>query len=204
MSVNGTASRLGTRLAVFPSMNISMAPKRKLLLCMAACAAVLAFSHNANALTLNVGDSHELGFLWPGVPSGNQNRVNYVNHLVGMALGSIDIANGQIYFRSNHSFGSTPTAVWALNGTGATINLGAGGVYTYLFANYTGFGAEVWYIGNLSGIITLPAIAGLFRVTNWTLLGPGAGVSVPDGGITAILLGLGLCSVGIFRRFAMS
>lgn len=198
------ALRLGTGLAAFPSMNISIAPKHKLLLCMAACAAMLAFSHNASALALNVGDSHELGFLWPGIPSGNQNRVTYVNHLIGMALGSIDIANGHIYFRSNHSFGPTPTAVWALNGTGTTINLGSGGIYTYLFANYTGFGAEVWYIGHLTGIITLPAIAGLFRVTNWTLLGPGAGVGVPDGGITAMLLGLGLCSVGIFRRFAMS
>ena len=198
------AFRLGTRLAIFPSMNISIAPKQKLLICMAACAAMLAFSQNANALALSVGDSHELGFLWPGVPSGNQNRVNYVNHLVGMALGSIDIANGQIYARSNHAFSFMPVAVWALNGTGTTINLGAGGVYTYLFANYSGSGSEVWYVGNLSGIITLPAVSGLFRLANWTLLGPGAGVGVPDGGITAMLLGLGLCSVGIFRRFAMS
>jgi hypothetical protein len=185
-------------------MNISVVPKHKLLLCMAACAAMLAFSHNASALALNIGDSHELGFLWPGVPSGNQTRVTYVNHLIGMALGSIDIANGQIFSRSNHAFGSMPTAVWALNGTGRTINLGAGGIYTYLFANYTGSGSEVWYVGNLSGIITIPAVSGLFRLTNWTLLGPGAGAGVPDGGITAMLLGLGLCSVGIFRRFAMS
>ncbi len=121
-----------------------------------------------------------------------------------MALGSIDIANGQIYFRSNHAFGLTPTAVWALNGTGTTINLGSGGIYTYLFANYTGFGAEVWYVGNLTGIITLPAIAGLFRVTNWTLLGPGAGAGVPDRGITAMLLGLALWALAISRRFAIS
>lgn len=172
---------------------------------MAACLAMLAFGQNASALTLNIGDSHELGYLWPGLPSGNQNRVTYVNHMIGMALGSIDIANGQIYFRSNHAFGSTPTAVWALNGTGTTINLGIGGVYTYLFASYGAAGSEVWYIGNLSGILTLPAIAGgLFRLTGWTLLGPGAGVGVPDGGVTAMLLGLAICALALSRRFAMN
>ena len=97
-----------------------------------------------------------------------------------------------------------PVAVWALNGTGTTINLGAGGVYTYLFANYSGLGSEVWYVGNLSGIITLPAVSGLFRLANWNSPGPGVGAGVPDGGVTAMLRGLGLCSVGIFRRFAMS
>jgi len=83
------------------------------------------------------------------MPSDDQNRVTYANHLVGMALGAIDIANGQIYFRSTNAFNSLPTATWALNGTGTNINLGAGGVYTYLFAEYRVFGAEVWYIGDL-------------------------------------------------------
>lgn len=168
---------------------------------MATCAAVLAFGHNASALS--IGDSQELGFLWPGIPSGNQNRVTYVNHLIGMALGTIDIANGQIYSRSNNAFSPMPTAVWALNGTGRTINLGTGGIYTYLFANYNGYGAEVWYVGNLTGIITIPAIAGLCRLTEWSLLGPG-GVGVRDGGVTAILLGLALCALAISHRLAVS
>jgi hypothetical protein len=193
--------RLAQRLLFPQSMKIKIASSRKLLLCMATCAAMLALSHNASALPLNVGDSHELGFLWPALPSGNQNKVTYVNHLIGMALGSIDIANGQIYFRSTHAFGSLPTATWALNGTGTTINLGAGGIYTYLFANYSLAGAHVWYIGNLTGVITIPAIAGFNRLTGWTLFGPG-GVGVPDGGITAILLALAVCTLGMFRRFA--
>lgn len=182
-------------------MKTTAAPRTRLLLCLATCAAVLAFSHNASALS--IGDSHELGFLWPGIPSGNQNKVTYVNHLVGMALGTIDIANGQIYFRSTHAFGSLPTATWALNGTGATINLGTGGVYTYLFANYTGLGAEVWYLGNLTGVITIPAITGFCRLTGWTLFGPGS-AGVPDGGTTAILLAVALCALGVSRRFAVS
>lgn len=163
------------------------------------CAAMLAVSHNASALSLNVGDSHELGFLWPGLPSGNQNRATYVNHLVGMALGSFDIANGQIYHRSNNAFSPLPTAVWALNGTGTTINLGAGGVYTYLFAKYDVLGSEVWYVGDLSGIITIPGFNGGCFLTEWTLFGPG-GQGVPDGGTTAMLLGAALGALGIARR----
>jgi hypothetical protein len=184
-------------LLFFFGMN-SIALRYRLALCMATCAAFLAFGHNASALS--VGDSHELGFLWPGAQIGNQNNVTYVNHLLGMALGAIEVANNQIYFRSNNTFGSLPAAVWALNGSGTTINLGAGGVYTYLFASYSGLGAEVWYIGDLHGVITIPGIFNLCGLTKWTLFGP-TGVGVPDGGTTAILLGIALGTLGICRHF---
>jgi hypothetical protein len=190
---------LGTRLANSISMNIRVAPGHKLLLSMAACAAMLAFGHNANALTMSVGDSHELGYLWPGVPSGNQNAATYVNHMAGMALGAIDVGNGQIYFRSWNSFGSLHTAVSVLNGTSTNINLGTGGLYTYLFANYGAAGAEVWYVGNLTGAITIPGMNGLSRLTGWTLL-RSTGVGVPDGGVTAIMLGLAFCALAVSRR----
>lgn len=182
-------------------MNSSFASKHKLWLCLAACAAALTFSHSASALT--VGDSHELGYLWPGQPIGNQNNTTYVNHLVGMALGAIDVFNGQIFLRSNHAFGSLPTAAWALSGTSTNINLGAAGMYTYLFANYAGAGAEVWYVGNLTGVITIPGMYALSRLTQWSLFSPG-GMGVPDGGVTAMLLGFAVCGLGILRRFAMN
>ena len=187
-------------LLLFLSMK-SIARKHKLSLCTLTCAAFLAFGHNASALS--VGDSHELGFLWPGGPSGNQNNVTYVNHLLGMALNTIDIANGQIYSRSNNAFSSLPTAVWASNGTGTTINLGAGGVYTYLFASYSGLGAEVWYVGDLHGVITIPGIFNLCGLTKWTLFGPG-GAGVPDGGVTAILLAVAVGALALCRHFTLS
>jgi hypothetical protein len=93
-----------------------------------------------------------------------------------------------------------PTAVWALNGTGTTINLGAGGVYTYLFAKYNGFGSDVWYIGDLSGIITIPRFGGGCGLTEWTLFGPGV-PGVPDGGITAMLLGVAFGVLGLAKRY---
>jgi hypothetical protein len=47
-----------------------------LLVSMAFCGAMLAPSHDAKAFALGVGDSHELGFLWPGIQrkTDNQNK----------------------------------------------------------------------------------------------------------------------------------
>jgi hypothetical protein len=163
---------------------------------------MLAPSHDARALVLGLGDSHELGFLWPGIQkkSDDQNKAIYVNHLLGMALGTINISKGQVYFRSNHAFDPLPWAVLAEKGIGRTINLGAGGLYSYLFATYTRSGSEVWYIGNLTGIITIPFVAGHGYLTGWTLLGADS-AAVPDGGVTVMLLGVALGVMALARRF---
>jgi hypothetical protein len=124
-----------------------------------------------------------------------------------MALGAKGKADGQSYTRSNNAFGALPQAAWDghLSGTGATINLGAGGLYTYLFAKYDGpnYGSEVWYVGNLSGVITVPATAGGVDLSGWTLF-RGEGGQVPDGGTTVMLLGAALGALGIARRYIMS
>jgi hypothetical protein len=181
----------------------------------AVCALMLALGHNATAtphpmppsINLAIGDVHELGFVNFGIPSGDADRLTYVNHLIGMALGTSDKADGQTYFRSNNSFGQLPQAVLAghVNGTSTSINLGAGGLYTYLFAKYDGpnYGSEVWYVGDLSGIIEIPATAGGYGLSGWTLFGPGV-PGVPDGGVTAMLLGTALGALGLARRFLLS
>jgi hypothetical protein len=174
-----------------------------LVLCIAFCGAILASSHDAKAFSLGMGDSHELGLIWPGIQkSGDQNRATYVNYLLGMGLGAINIANGQVYFRSNNAFQSLPAATQARNGTGRTINLGTGGLYTYLFATYNGYGSEVWYVGNLTGIVTIPFLAGWHFLTGWTLFGTGS-AGVPDGGVTVMLLGVALGALALARRFLM-
>jgi hypothetical protein len=148
-----------------------------------------------------------LGFVQFGIPSGDSDRLTYVNHLIGMALGGHDFADGQEYFRSNNSFASLPQAVLAghVNGTSTKINLGTAGTYTYLFAKYDGpnYGSEVWYVGDLSGTITIPATAGGYGLSGWTLF-RGAGGQVPDGGATAMLLGVALSALGMARRYIMS
>ena len=188
-------------------MKVKIIPTKKLAMLSAAlCAVTLAFSHNASALT--IGDSQELGFVDPGLPASDANRTLFVNTMIGLALGgSTHVIIGphdNLVTRSNNDFGPLPTAVFALNGSTTTIDLGTG-LYSYLYAKYDGpnFGAEVWYVGNLSGIITIPATGGGYGLSGWTLFGPG-GVQVPDGGITVMLLGAALGALGIARRFLMS
>lgn len=196
-------------------MKINLIPTRKLaLLCAVLAGALVTFSPNARAVSLAIGDGHELGFVNFGIPAGDNDRLNYVNHLVGMALGSSDQAFGQTFFRSNHAFSPMPQAVLAGNvkvtfganpPSSVSINLGAGGLYSYLLAKYDGpnYGTEVWYVGDLSGIITIPGFAGRYGISGYMLFGPGV-PGVPDGGTTAMLLGAALSALGVVRRYIMS
>jgi hypothetical protein len=195
----------------FP-MKLKMIPTNKLAVLSAAfCAVMLAFSHNASALTF--GDANDLGKVLFGIPSGDDARTQYVNTLISLAPGTNNFpADGQHYTRSlanpGPGFPNYPDAVFALNGTGTSIDLGNGSLYSYLFAKYDGrnAGSEVWYVGGLSGIITIPAVglAGQnYGLSGWTLFGPGV-PGVPDGGTTVMLLGAALGALGIARRYIMS
>jgi VPDSG-CTERM motif len=170
-----------------------------------ACAS-MGLASQVNALT--IGDSHELGFVNFGIPSGDSDRTIYVNHLIGMVPGTSDTADGQTYFRSTNLFGVLPTAVFDHNGTGTSVDLGTGG-FTYLFAKYDGpnYGSEVWYVGDLSGIITIPANspgAHGYGLSGWTLFTGDGGGRVPEGGSTIALLGLALAGVELLRRTVLS
>jgi hypothetical protein len=191
-------------------MKINLISTRKLaLLCTAVAGALLAFSPHAKALT--IGDAHELGFVNFGIPSSEQDRANYINHLITMGLGTTDQALGQTFTRSTHDFGPLPTAVvgpatvtFQNPPSEVSIDIGTG-LYTYLFAKYDGpnYGSEVWYIGDLSGTITIPGFAGRYGLSGYTLFGPGT-PGVPDGGTTAMLLGAALSVLGVARRYIMS
>jgi hypothetical protein len=180
--------------------SITVSKSKFSLLCMVFYGAILASSPNARALS--IGDSHEVGFLWPGIQRNreNQDKAAYVNHLIGMAVGTIDIANGEVYFRSGHGFESLPAVGQAFGGGGRVINLGTAGLYTYLFASYSGYGSEVWYVGNLNGLIVVPFLVGTHNLTGWTLFGP-LRTGVPDGGLTVTLLGSALGVLALARRF---
>src|SRR5438477_803978 len=127
--------------------------------------------------------------------------------MIGLALGgsqSVDLG-GTPYLvqRSFNFFGPLPgPAVIGPSGTNTNITIGSG-LYSYLFATYTINGlltGRVWYIGNLSGDITIPQTQGGNDLTGWTLFGPGV-PGVPDGGTTVMLLGAALGTLGMARRF---
>jgi VPDSG-CTERM motif len=193
------------------SRKVNIISTKKLAMLSAAfCAAMLALSHNASALT--IGDTHELGQVRPPVPEGDADITQYVNFMIGLALGGsghvIIGPHDALVTRSLNDFGPLPSpATLALRGTGTTIDLGAtAGVFDYLFAHYGGPGggfAEVWYVGDLTGIITIPATGLGHGLSGWALF-TAPGGAVPDGGATVMLLGAGLCVLGVARRYIMS
>jgi VPDSG-CTERM motif len=174
-----------------------------------ACAGFVVLAPKASAVALTIGDTQELGFVNFGIPADDSDRTTYVNHLVGMAINGHDFGDGQEYFRSGNDFGPLPAAIFNQNNGGGnpssftSLNLGTG-VYSYLLAKYDGpgFGSEVWYVGNLSGTITIPEFGspdGQDQISGWTLFTGGA-VNVPDGGSTIAFLGLALAAVELLRR----
>jgi hypothetical protein len=200
------------------TMKINLIPTKKLALLSVAffAVAMLAFSPNAHAVPLDLTftDTHVLGTITPANPADHGDVVNYVNFMIGLAPGGSGNFtapppppnNIQHITRSLNTFASLPTAndnVFALGGKNdTTINLGAGGVYSYLFAKYDGQNdiSQVWYVGNLTGIITIPAFGPNNKgLSGWILFGPGG--TVPDGGTTVMLLGVALSTLGMARRF---
>jgi len=206
-------------------MKINIVPLNKLALISAAvCAAMLAFSHNASAnrivgginiptTALAFNDTHVVGTISPAAPADPADVAPYINFMIGLVPGHSGTFHNpphtQTVTRSSNLFASLPNALvpGAVSGTGTTINLGAGGVFSYLFAKYDGQNdiSQVWYVGNLSGILTIPLDGPLGHgLSGWILFGPGGTPSVPDGGTTVMLLGAALGALGVDRRFLMN
>jgi hypothetical protein len=185
-------------------MKVNRIPTNKLALLSAAlCAAMLAFSPKA-ATALTFDDAHVVGTITPAAPVNPPVVSAYINYMITLAPGDSGTfynPHAQTITRSNNTFASLPNALLpgAVTGFSTTINLGAG-VYSYLFAKYGAQNdvSQVWYVGNLSGIVTIPALGPRGNaLTLWKLF-PG---QVPDGGATVMLLGAALGALGIARRF---
>src|SRR5438477_505411 len=77
--------------------------KNKIPVLIGAVCALVLLGVTAKASTLNFGDSRDLGEVLFGIPSGDQDRTDYVNHLVGMTPGTSDSFSGQSFTRSLNS-----------------------------------------------------------------------------------------------------
>jgi hypothetical protein len=190
------------------NMKINIIPVNKLALLAAALGAVmLAFTPNAKAITnLGFNDQYVVGTISPGAPADPADVATYINHMITLGLGQSDTFSGQTITRSNNVFATLPNADANIvaQGTTTVIDLGAGGVYTYLFAKYDGQNdnSMVWNVSGLTGIITIPLLGPLGHgLSGWILFGPGGGTGVPDGGTTVMLLGTALGALGMARRF---
>jgi VPDSG-CTERM motif len=188
---------------------------RKVALLGVICAVTLVSVNNAKALPLPLidlalGDQRELGQVHPALSQGDAAITQYVNFMIGLSFGGsghvIIGPHDNLVTRSMNDFDALPSAAaLALRGKGATIDLGTQGTYDYLFAHYggpRGGFAEVWYVGNLSGMITIPGNAFRHGLSGWALF-TGRNAGVPDGGSTAMLLGAALGAFAVLRRYIL-
>jgi len=184
------------------------------LLLTAVCIVMLASGNYAKGdrfpvppLNVAIGDGHELGQVHPAISEGDAAITQYVNFMIGLSLkGSGHVIIGphdNLVTRSMNDFGPLANpATLALRGTGMSIDLGTPGTYDYLFAHYggpRGGFAEVWYVGDLSGMITIPPTAFRHGLSGWALFT--APASVPDGGATVMMLGAALGALAVMRRW---
>lgn len=176
-----------------------------------ACVILLALAFSIGGISeadaLSIGDVNDLGLINPNHPADPTDTASFVDILLDRPLnsGPTTIGANQYTRTGNDPLnGAYPDAVFGTEPSGAptSINLGSG--YLYLVAKYDGpnYGSVVWYVGGMTGTVTIPSTAtnGQYGLSHVYLYNPGH-VSVPDGGATLALLGLGLVAVeGVRRR----
>lgn len=167
---------------------------------LASFACSMVFAANVNALT--TADTRYLGNIDDGIPSNLSDEMAYINTLIAQPLGSGPTAVGsEQYTRSNNLCGGAcPTAVLAgstkNDNSNTTVNLGTGG-FTYLLAKYDASqaGAYVWYVGGLTGNVTVPGNLGSCGssgcgLSHTSLFNPGSTTVAEPGTLAAFALGL--------------
>lgn len=164
---------------------------------------------SARALPINLTttSSDVLGFVFPAQPTGAAADVSYINGITGLTLGGESTVSGNLVWRSDNVFSSLPKATTVGDAAGTAAALLDTG-FTYLAANY-GSGSDggmiIWDIASITGVntIDLALTADGLNLSGWVLLNPSSSSnqSVPDGGPTALLLGIGFFGVCLVRRY---
>ena len=175
----------------------------KLSICIALAGAWLGIAPQAPGLL--IGDDHDLGLISKNFPADPYSSAGFIDTLLDQPLGSGPTPiGGNTYTRTTNDplSGVYPSAVFDVDlGATTTINLGSG--YLYLLAKYDGpnWGSEIWYVGDLSGTITIPQfpVDQQYGVSH-VFLYNGHGGSVPDSGTTLLLLGASLGGLILLRR----
>jgi VPDSG-CTERM motif len=170
-----------------------------------ALACILSTLSQASAVMLSIGDS--LGLIDKNQPADPASTTNFLNILLDLTPGTATTSGTNTITRSlnNPAGGVYPDAVYSGQfGSGVT-SIDLGGGHLYLLAKYDGqnYGSVVWYVGGLTGTISIPGFAlsnpDKYGVSHTYLFNPN-GTSVPDGGSTTMLLGLSLCALGFASR----
>lgn len=191
------------------ALKVSYMRQQKHILALGA-ALLLAATSQLSALT--IGDANYLGSINDGVPASEAHEASYINWLITLSAGAgptpLPDATGEIYSRIGSTVaGPFPTAVVAgsqkFEDNSLSLTVNAAG-FSYALGKYgngnSGAGTVVWYLPDgAAGDITLPGKYMGKGLSHITLFNPGRS-NVPDGGTTAMLLGLALSGIAMLRR----
>ena len=191
---------------------------KKWITCLCLAGALLGVT---GAQAVVISDSRLLGTILPGTPASPENETEMVRFLVAAlntgSSGAVAFPGAGVSLGDNPADGASPEVytLWAPAGLGlpaplpaatgvqtvtsnTTFNLGAM-QYDYIVAKF-GSDAEAFWIGGLSGELTIPNLTGNQNgLSGFTLIN--GRTNVPDGGATVALMGLALGGLSLSRRF---
>lgn len=166
--------------------------------------ALVTSATTAVADSLTTASTSYVGSITPNVPADPSSEAGYINALIDLALGGSGTFDSQDLLRSNNDLGALPDADPLASWKDETGNT------DFTLAGFTGYvlgkydqdkaGAWVWYLTDFTGDLSVPSTfnghdlshASFYETTTTT---------VPDGGMTAVLLGLGLIGLSFAARY---
>lgn len=177
---------------------------------------------SAHALPLSVDPNfppgttpYVLGNVNPPEPADPVHYADYINAMIGLSLGgstTVSVPGGSdTVYRSGNAFSDLTTATTlgdvlsSVNPSTSILDTG----FEYLVGKYDGpnGGLEVWDIASIAAgtTITIPENAygagnGQYGLSGWVLM-DSTSQNVPDGGATALLLGIGLSALFLVQRY---
>lgn len=165
------------------------------------------FVGRSDALT--IGDTRDLGLISKNFPADPLSSAGFIDILLDQPLGSgpaVIGANTYTRTMNDPMHGLYPDSVFRVDlGATTTINLASGDLY--LLAKYDGqnWGSEVWYVGDLTGTITIPQYPTKQKkyAVSHVFLYRGAATAnrpVPDSGSTLILFGCAIAGLTALHR----
>jgi hypothetical protein len=183
---------------------------RKTLVAVVFAVALALTATNAWATILTTSSPQYVGNVVPGEPASLMDEVGYINNLIDVTPGTSKTIDSHVYTRPLGS----PTGLPDASSVGATktdmseplssdqyTNINVTG-FTYILAKYDGpnpgAGAYVWYVANLATVDVPGILPGpeKYDISHYSLFK----ASVPDGGMTLLLLGGALVAVETLRR----
>ena len=166
----------------------------------------------ASEIDLVIGDDYYVGVVVPGIPPDPADQTDYLTKLISLSTGTAcgvgyDPCVGDVYDQSTYSrIDSTLAGVLPapnpLDATHVDVNgaldpIDVTGV-SYVLAKYDAekAGTLVWLVSG-TNTVTIPTTFNDHGLSNYTIFGT---TSVPDGGMTLMLLGGALVGIGALRR----